>query len=419
MPADQQPPTVAFDHHSASWLAERRVHNDELRSSSPVAWNPEHGGFWFVTGYDEVSAVARDSVVFTPKHEQDSPDGIDYVGITGVPRAEGLPPVGIGEAEGEVHAAIRRSLNPFLMPAALERYRAFVEQSCHWFLDQRIAEGTMDMVLDFTNPVPAVWTLKFLGLPCEHWDHYGELFHATAAHGRDTPEYQRAIELVPGMVSELIEVIEQRRKDPGRDLLSHLTRLEVGGKRMSDEELVAVLWNLIGGGLDTTTSLTSLALQHLDEHPDIRRRLVESPDALVLACEEYLRWTSVNETLTRTCTRDTVLGGVTIKRGDVVMMSWLGANLDPKVFEHPGEVVVDRTPNPHLAFGVGAHRCIGMHVARFLFVAMMREVLGRIPDYSVHRDATVLYQGNPELTGVVTMPVTFTPAPRSGATRPF
>jgi len=92
----------------------------------------------------------------------------------------------------------------------------------------------------------------------------------------------------------------------------------------------------------------------------------------------------------------------------------LSANLDEKVFDDAEELVLDRAPNRHLAFGVGPHRCIGLHMARALFQIMMREVLRRIPDYQIDTEATRFYQGNPELTGVVTMPTTFTPGAITG-----
>ena len=149
-----------------------------------------------------------------------------------------------------------------------------------------------------------------------------------------------------------------------------------------------MLWNLVGGGLDTTTSLTALALHHLDAHPDLRSRLAGDPGLLDQATEEFLRYFSVNETLTRTVTRDTELGGQRLCRGDHLMLSWLSANRDEAVFERAGEVVLDRAPNPHLAFGVGPHRCIGLHMARTMFKVLVGEVLARIPDYAVDRDAT-------------------------------
>ena len=187
----------------------------------------------------------------------------------------------------------------------------------------------------------------------------------------------------------------------------------------SDAEIIGVLWNLIGGGIDTTTSLTALTMSHLDEHHDVRDRLINEPDLLAPATEEYLRYTSVNETLTRTVTKDVELSGQTMHRGDFLMMSWLAANFDESVFENPNDVIVDRSPNPHLAFGVGPHRCIGMHIARALFGVMMREILSRIPDFIVDREATKFYRGNPELAGVVVMPLSFTPGTARGIPRPF
>ena len=109
-------------------------------------------------------------------------------------------------------------------------------------------------------------------------------------------------------VDKVKEVIAERRREPGDDLVSRLVTMEVEGRPLTDDELVAVMWNLIGGGVDTTTSLTSLALVHLSRQPELRERLAQNPVLLASACEEYLRWTSVNETLSRTCTRDTTLG---------------------------------------------------------------------------------------------------------------
>ena len=407
-----------FDHLSLDWLADRHHHNAELRRRSPVIWNRKYG-YWYVTGYDEVAEVARDSDTFTPRYEEQATDGLRYIGIMGVPRDEGLPPVGIAESEASRHVALRRAINPFMLPGAVAKDRPFLEQATAWFLDQHIERGQMDLVLDFTNPVPAIWTMRLLGLPPTSWEHYGEYFHAAAAYGQAMPEYQRAIARTPVMVAEVLEILHDRRRHPSDDdLLSRLVTMETDGQRMTDDELVAVVWNLIGGGLDTTTSLTSLALVHLSEHPELRRRLASDSEALASAGEEYLRWTSVNETLTRTCTRDTLLGGQEIKRGEFVMMSWLAADHDPGVFDRPEEVDFDRSPNPHLAFGVGSHRCIGLHVARVLFEVMAGEVLRRIPDY-VLDDGAQYYQGNPKLYGVVKLPVTFPPGELIGVDRPF
>lgn len=412
-------PVADFDHHALDWLANRHAHHQALRRLGPVVWNPRYGGFWYVIGYDEVAAVARDSTTFTPRYDAEPVDGLRTIGIMGVPRPDHLPPAGIAEADGARHQALRRLLNPRLLPAAVTRDRPFMAATTRWFLDRHVERGAMDLVLDLTSPVPAVLTMHLVGLPCDTWQHYAELFHGTLAYPSTSDEFRRAVARVPAMVAELRALADDRRRSPGDDLLSELVHLRVDGQLLADDDVVAVLWNLIGGGLDTTTSLTSLALHHLADHPDLRKRLTGDPGALRTAGEEYLRWTSVNETLTRTCTRDVELGGQHIARGEVVMMSWLAANHDPAAFSCPDDVVADRTPNPHLAFGVGAHRCIGMHVARALFEVMVTEVLDRIPDYQPVPGQTRFYEGNPELFGVVQMPVTFTPVAPSGEPRPF
>ena len=412
-------PIVEFDHHSAEFHDHRYSQWAEIRKC-PVAFNPAYGGFWVVSGYDEVNAVSRDEDTFSSKYVPEPVDGISYMGIIGVPRLQGIPPAGIAESQDGPHADLRRVINPFLLPPAVERLEPFMQQSATWFLDQQIERGAMDMVDDFTNPVPAVLTLRMMGLPCESWAHYGEVFHAMTAHEAGTPEYMAATGLIPGMVEELLTIAAERRRNPGDDMLSAVLSVRVeDGRPLNDDELISVLWNLVGGGLDTTTSLTSLSLYYLEAHPELRDRIIADPSLLSTATEEFLRYWSVNETLTRTVTRDVELGGQQLQRGDCLLLSWLSANRDERKFDRPDEVVLDRSPNPHLAFGVGPRRCIGMHLARTLFRVMATEVLARIPDYRVDQGGTRFYQGNPELFGMVHMPVTFTPGPVVGVERPF
>jgi cytochrome P450 len=426
--------TTDFDHHDPGFHADRHARWADLRRC-PVAHNPRYGGFWVVSGFAEVATVSRDAETYSSLYAPEVEDGIRYLGITGVPRAPHLPKIGIAEVEGPLHRSLRRVLNAHLVPAAVARLEPQMAAAATWFLDQRIEDGELDLVLDYTNPVPAVLTMVLVGLPPDGWRRYGELFHGTIAYRAGSDEHRRAVGNVPAMLAELRDLITDRRRDGRDDLITDLITAEVedgdgdgdgdggpgGGRRhLTDDELVSVLWNVIGGGLDTTTSLTSLALFHLDEHPDLRRRLIDDPDLIVPATEEFLRYFSVNETLTRTVTCDVELGGQQLGRGDHLMLSWLSANRDGRVFDRPDEVVLDREPNAHLAFGVGPHRCIGSHLARSLFRVLLREALDRIPDYTVDRAGTRFYEGNPELNGVVRMPARFTPGPRKGpAERPF
>jgi cytochrome P450 len=409
---------VEFDHHAPEYHGTRFEQWAELRKC-PVAFNPRYGGFWVVSGYDEVNAVSRDEDTFTSVYVAQPDDGIPYLGIMGVPRLEGVPSAGIAESLPGPHAELRRIINPFLLPPNVEKLEPFMRQSATWFLDQKIESGSMEMVDEFTNPVPAVLTLRLLGLPEESWPYYAEVFHAMIAYPGGSEAHDHALSLIPQMMEELLVIAAERRVAPGEDMFSALVQMRVDGRPLSDDELVGVLWNLIGGGLDTTTSLTSLSLHWLEAHPAARQQLIDDPSLLGTACEEFLRFFSVNETLTRTVTRDVELGGEQLHRGDHLMLSWLSANRDERQFPGADEVRIDRTPNAHLAFGVGPRRCIGMHLARTLFRVMATEVLTRIPDYAVDQAGTSFYRGNPELTGVVHMPVTFTPGGVVGVERPF
>jgi cytochrome P450 len=404
---------VDLDHHSDDYNRNEHAINDDLRRRCPVAWNERYGGFWFVTGYDAVTEAARDGETFAHKYEPDAADGVNYQGEMGVPRPQGQPPLGVGEIDGPYHKALRRALMPFFSSGAVDGMRPFMEQSVHWFLDQRIADGQMDLVLDFASPVPAILTMKLMGLPYDNWQLYANLFHSVmAASGGD--EYDRAIAQVPAMLDGLLEFTAARRADPGDDLTSFLVQFEFDGRRLDDQQLIDILWNLIGGGVDTTTSLTALSLLHLGIHPDLRRQLIDRPQLYRTAADEFLRYFSVNKQLSRTVSRDTVLAGQQLRRNDRVLISWIAANHDEQHFECPRDVLLDRSPNHHVAFGLGPHRCIGAPLARVMFEVMVKGVLDRMPDYVVDLDGVTQYAGNPTMTGVGKLPVTFTPGESLG-----
>jgi cytochrome P450 len=409
---------VDFDHHSDDYHRNEAEINADLRRRCPVAWNENYGGFWFVTGYDAVAEAARDGDTFAHKYEPDAADGVSYQGEMGVPRPEGQPPLGIGEVDGPYHLALRRALTPFFSTGAVEKMRPFMEQSVHWFIDQKIADGQMDLVGDFASPVPAILTMKMMGLPYDNWQLYANLFHSVMAASGGA-EYNKAIAEVPAMLDGLLAFTAARRADPGDDLTSFLVQFDVDGTRLNDQQLLDILWNLIGGGVDTTTSLTALSLLHLGTHPDLRRQLIADPQLYRTAAEEFLRYLSVNKQLSRTVSRDTKLGGQQLRANDRVLISWIAANHDEHEFERADEVVLDRSPNRHVAFGLGPHRCIGAPLARVMFEVMVKAVLERLPDYRVDLDGVHAYAGNPTMTGVGSLPVTFTPGPSRGTERPY
>jgi cytochrome P450 len=409
---------VDFDHHSDEFNLNELAFNAELRQKCPVAWNENYGGFWFLTSYDAVSQTARDGDTFAHKYEPNAADGVDYQGEMGVPRPEGQPALGIGEVDGPYHQALRHALAPFFSPGAVQKMRPFMEQLAHWFLDQRIGDGQMDLVLDYASPVPAILTMKLMGLPYDTWQRYANLFHSVMAVPQDSPEYAEAIAEVPAMMQGVLEFAATRRAEARDDLTSFLIQFEFDGKRLDDAQLLNILWNLIAGGVDTTTSQTALTLRHLGTNPELRQQLIDHPELHRTATDEFLRYFSVNQQLSRTVTRDVVLGGQHFRRNDRVVISWLGANHDEQEFERPDEIVLDRAPNRHVAFGLGPHRCIGSHLARLMSGVMVKAALDRIPDYQIDLGGVHEYLGNPSMTGLGKLPVTFTPGVSRGISPP-
>ena len=411
--------TVDFDHQTPEFIANRHSRYDELRERCPVVFNEHYGGFWIVTDYESVAAAARDNETFAHKYEPDAPDGISYMGICGVPRPSYIPRQGVSEIDGPEHADLRRVLNPLMTINAVERNRPRMEAVSAWFLDEIVEAGAADLVLDYTTPVPAVLTLEMMGMVSSNWQHYADFFHATSSYEPSDERYLSAVAHQRDMWGELRDFARFRRGNPADDVTSALVSSPLDGRMLSDDEITAIMWNLVAGGLDTTTSLVSWGLHHLGNHPEDRTRLIDDPSLIPAAVEEFLRHYSPSETLTRTATRDVELGGRQIRRGDVVLISWVTANHDPAAFDDPDEVRIDRDVNKHLAFGLGGHRCIGSSIARIESQLMLRDVLARIGDYEIDIDGFKPYPGNLLMTGVVSMPVTFTPGARTGAIDPF
>ena len=410
---------IDIDHQGTDFVAYRHQRYAELRETCPVARNAAYGGFWMVTDYGSVAQVARDNETFAHRYAPESEDGIAYRGICGIPRPSNLPRMGVSEIDGREHADLRRVINPFMVTKAVEANRDRMAQVSGWFLDEVIESGACDLVDDYATPVPAVMTLEMMGMPCKNWRYYADFFHATSSFTRDDPRLAAALANWSTMWEELADYTRFRRANPSSDLTSAIVTSVLDGNVPTDDQVVGILWNLVAGGLDTTTSLVSWGLAHLGTHAADRQRLIDDRALIPAAVEEFLRFYSPSESLTRTATRDVELAGRQIKRGDVVFISWVAANRDPSAFERADEVVIDREVNKHLAFGLGGHRCVGSSIARIQSELMIADVLDRLPDYQIDREGFTPYPANLLMTGVVTMPVTFSPSERCGVPAPF
>lgn len=403
-------PRTDFDHHSAEYGRDPWAANIAMNTRCPVAYSSHHGGFYIVTGFDEVTDVARRPEVFSSAHELPNTPGRPQGTVVPASSFRGLPL----EIDPPEYLQWRRAMNEFFSPAAAKRLRPRIAQYARWCVDQHIRSGEIDLVLDLSNPVPALITLDLVGLPLDDWRLYADVVHALAYTHPGTDEFDRVEAGFAQLIQTVRDLIPKRRADPGEDLISFLTQLEIDGKKIPDEDIIAVCNAVIPGGVDTTTALLSNTFEFLDRDRKARQRLIEAPETIPGTCDEFLRYFTPVVGAGRTVMRDDSVGGCPVRQGERVLVSWAAANLDAKVFPHPDTLDLDRDARRQAAFGIGAHRCIGRHIARMDFEVMVEEVLSRLPDYQLVEGAAQRYPTVGQVNGFVKMPARFTSGPRRG-----
>ncbi len=376
-----------------------------LREHDPVHWHAERNGpgFFAVTRHDHVCEVGRNHGAFSSAPTILIPD----------------PGLGLGLGAQRMmltmdpprHTQYRRLVSREFTPRAARALQPRIAELAAQIVDAVIERGECDLVDDIAGELPSYVIAELLGIPL---DDGRELYRLTEAiHA--APESQppgAAGAAVLKMFSYAQGVIREKRARPRDDLATQLLRAEVDGQRLDEIDFQFFFLLLVDAGGDTTRNLVGGGMLALFEHPDERRRLANSLDALLpSAVEEMLRWVSPVVYMRRTATSDAEVGGTKIRAGQRVVMYYGAANRDPAVFAEPERFDVGRTPNPQIAFGGGgAHFCLGAHIARIEIEAMLREVLTRLPDI----EPTALAEWLPStfISGPKHLPVRFTAAAR-------
>jgi cytochrome P450 len=402
---------VEFDQHSSEYRETYPAKAHELREQCPIVWSTKHDGFWVVTGHEVLSAISKRTDLLSNDHDP-AGERNGYEGIA-IP-SRGTTRGGFIEMDPPEQSEYRRILNPFLSPAAVKEWVPFIMDFTRACIDDVIETGRLDFVDDFANVVPAVLTMAMLGLPLSDWEIYCEPAHMQVYTAPDSPNWDRMIESTFRMVERLAEYVEIRKGEPRPGMISELLNATISGEFLPDDDIIGTVTLLIGGGFDTTTSLLAGALDWLDAHPEERPRLLEEPRHLDLATEEFLRHFTPAQGGGRTVTQDCEVEGFTFSAGDRMFLSYAMCNHDPASFPNPDEIVLDRFPNPHAAFGLGVHRCIGSNLARLDFKLMLREALRRMPDYRIDHAGKEQYESIGTINGYKHLPATFTRGRREG-----
>jgi cytochrome P450 len=403
---------VDFDQHSHEYQARSAELSHELRSKCPVTWSEHHGGYWVVTALDEVGEMYKHPELFSAVKDVTDPTSV-YRGIQ-IPDPNPQITAGFLEMDPPQQLEFRRVLNPYLSPAAITRWEPLVRDFTHACLNEVIETGKFDFVDDLVNIVPAVLTMAMLGVPLADWEVYCEPTHALVYTPPDSPDLPRVQQASMVMMMRLAESVQAVRSNPKPGIVKALIEADVNGEPLDDFGILGTVFLVIGGGFDTTTAFTSNVWRWLAEHPDEKARLLADRRLLDLATEEFLRYFSPSQGDARTVTQDCEVAGHRFSEGDRVLLSFAMPNRDPKYFDDPDVVKLDRFPNRHAAFGLGNHRCIGSNIARMQFKTIMWETLQRIPEYSIDVDGVARYDTIGVINGNQHMPTTFTPGVRQG-----
>ena len=405
-------PSVDFDHHSPEYAADWPRITHDARGKCPVAWTEAHGGYWVVTGYEEISGITRQPDRFRNGRRDDKSS-------TFVPSTpEPLYPL---ELDDPMHAQIRRTLNPHFSPRMAAAWRPFVEQTTDTMIDKVIGSGKADLVADITKPVPAVLNLSLLGIPVDDLQSLYEYLDAPGVVVRSkpgSPEYERALQVIRDSRAQTEQIIQDRRARPQNDLATVIAGMEFDGQPADVDFLSHLIQDVVSGGNGTTTALVSHSLLWLGAHQQARTAIIQGTASLDTATEEFLRAFPPASNLARSANGDFEYVGQDIKDGEVLVLCTAAANRDERVFTAPDEVQIDRHPNPHMTFGSGHHKCLGSHLARMAGRVIIERVLARIPDYEVDFGAVEKYQAIPVVNGVLSIPATFTPGEPVGARIP-
>ncbi|MDA3027490.1 MAG: cytochrome P450 [Actinomycetota bacterium] len=301
------------------------------------------------------------------------------------------------------HTRERRLMLPFFSPRAVEKYREHTQELCRGLIREFIEEGSADIAEQYARQIPPRIIAAILGIEPEMADEFTTWVQGALELGLQDEEIREHYLAI--IQNFFVEQIELRQTNPGDDLISFLLAAELDGEPVPMPVIRGNVQLMLIAGIDTTWSSIGSALLHLATHPEDRRRLVEEPELIPTAIEEFLRAYSP-VTMARVAKHDTMLGDREVKAGERVILTFPAANRDPAMFENPEEVIIDREHNRHIAFGSGIHRCAGSNLARMEMQVAIEEFLKMIPEFEIADADAVTWAGG-QVRGPRNIPVTF------------
>jgi cholest-4-en-3-one 26-monooxygenase len=375
-----------------------------LRREEPVYWQEEADGpgFWNITKYADVVAASRQPNLFS-----------SWLGAT---NSFDLTPEELEQSrllmlnmDPPKHAKFRRLVSRGFTPKRISMLTGHIRALAKRIVDDVAERGECDFVDDVASRLPMETICEMIGVPDADRRHIYDLSNKLI--GFDDPDFQDNRADAPNAAAEMYlyaeNLAQERRKCPMDDLATVLLHGEIDGERLTSAEFDSFFLLLALAGNETTRTVTAQGMRLLVEHPDQRRRVLADMSLLPSAVEEMLRYNPAVIHFRRTASADTELRGKKIRKGEKVLMWYPSANRDEDVFHDPQRFDVGRSPNEHLAFGIGEHYCLGANLARLQLNTIFTELLTRLPD--VEFAAPVKRLRSNFIDGIKEMPVRFTP----------
>lgn len=382
---------------------DRKLHDDpypvyrRLRDEFPVHHNARRRFFTLSRHADVLAALQTPDLYISGK-------GV-YVGV---------PEYDDGKITAQVpllittdrprHTQLRALVSRAFTPRRIARLEPRIRSIARDLLDSVKGRPAFDLVREFSGPLPTIVIAELLGVPAEDEEWFKEKSTAVAQFDPSAPRDGAAMGPAIELGRYLAEVLAARRREPRDDLLSALLAAEIDGERLSEVELIGFGFLLLVAGNETTTNLISNAAILLDRHRDQRRLLLGDPARIPGAVEEFLRYDSPVQGLARTTTAPVTLHRVTIPEGSKVLLLFGSANHDERAIPDADRFDVLRAPNPHVAFGFGAHFCLGANLAHLEARVAFEELLARLPDYRMTQSHVERHSSGP-IRGALSLPI--------------
>ena len=379
-----------------------------LQEHAPAYWHeePNGPGFWALTRYQDVADVGRDPKTFSSEPTIMIADPAPGSGLEFGDHKMMLmmdPPA---------HTAYRKIISREFTQGPALALRPRIQELSRLIVDEVIERGECDFVADVAGELPSYVIAELMGIPLDDGRELYQLTETIHSAAETLPEGAQA-HAVMRMFQYAQRIYEDKLANPAEDLASKIVHAQVDGRRLDALDFQLFFLLLIDAGGDTTRNLVAGGLHALLETPPALAALRADPSLIPGARDELLRWVSPVIYMRRTALEDTEIAGRRIRAGDKVVRYFGAANRDPRQFAAADGLDITRSPNPHIAFGAGAHVCLGQHIARVEIDCMLAEVLERMHDIEL--------AGPPEwlasnfISGIRRMPIRFRPGERAAA----